>query len=245
MAVADDADGIASALDTAGEQRVVRNHRARPDHDAGEAVSCFVDMAARRLARHPSAVARVRRDLAVERHGVFEHDKWGFLRDVVEEHLVPLAALGLAHAGFYLDARVPENFCALSGNEGVGVEAADKHAADTVLDDGIRAGRRAPPVTARLKRDVKVGSGCIFRAVREGVALGVQAADVLVPALADDASVLHDDAADHRIGVGMSRAARGKLERPVHEIFFLILHEITSVKIKTPRRRSVSERNAR
>ena len=102
-------------LDAAGEQRVVCNHRARPDHDAGEAVSRFVDMAARRLARHPSAVARVRCDLAVERHGVFEHYKWSFLCDVVEEHLVPLSALGLAHAGFYLDARVPQNLHALSG----------------------------------------------------------------------------------------------------------------------------------
>ena len=38
-------------------------------------------------------------------------------------------------------------------------------------------------MAARLQRDVKIGSGCILGAVREGVALGVKAADVLVPAV--------------------------------------------------------------
>ena len=92
----------------------------------------------------------------------------------------------------------------LSGDERIGVETADEHAADAVLDDRVRAGRGAAPVAARLQCDVKIGSGCILGAVREGVALGVKAADVLVPAFTDDFSVLDDDAADHRIRIDPS-----------------------------------------
>lgn len=78
-----------------------------------------------------------------------------------------------------------------------------------------------PPVAARLQRDVKIGSGCILGAVREGVALGVKAADVLVPALSDDAAVLDDDAADHGVGVYMTRRrVRRAPEHGAYSILF-------------------------
>ena len=71
----------------------------------------------------------------------------------------------------------------------------------------------------------QIGSGCILGAVREGVALGVKAADVLVPALSDDAAVLDDDAADHGVGVYMTRAACGERQSTAHIVFFLIRHQ--------------------
>ena len=80
-------------------------------------------------------------------------------------------------------------------------------------------------MAARLQCDVKIGSGCILGAVREGVALGVKAADLLVPALSDDAAVLDDDAADHGVGVYMTRAACGERQSTAHIVFFLIRHQ--------------------
>ena len=96
---------------------------------------------------------------------------------------------------------------------------------NAVLEDRVCAGRSAAPVAARLQRDVKIGSGCILGAVREGVALGVKAADVLVPALSDDAAVLDNDAADHGVGVYMTRAACGERQSTAHIVFFLIRHQ--------------------
>lgn len=225
VTVADDADGIAAAVDAAGEERIVREHGADADHDAGQAVSRFMNVAPRGFARDPAAVAGVGGDLAVERHRVLEYDERGPVGDIVEKHLVNLAALGLAHAGFDLDAGIAQDLRTLSGDERIGVETADEHAADAVLDDRVCAGRGAAPVAARLQRDVKIGSGCILGAVREGVALGVKAADVLVPALSDDAAVLDNDAADHGVGVYMTRAACGERQSTAHIVFFLIRHQ--------------------
>lgn len=54
----------------------------------------------------------------------------GLVGDIVEKHLVDLAALGFAHAGFDLDASIAQDLRTLSGDERIGVETADEHAAD-------------------------------------------------------------------------------------------------------------------
>ncbi len=226
-AVADDADRIASAFHTAGEQRIVLEHGADADHDGGQPVARFVHMMAGSFARDPAAVAGVRGNFAVERHRVLERDERCLVRDVVEENLVYAAAFILAHAGFDLDACVAQNLCAFSGHQRIRVQTADEHPANLVLDDRIRARRRASPVAARLKRDVQVGACAVLSAVRERVALGMQAADVLVPAFTDDFTVLDDHAADHRIRIDVTGSALGQRQRPTHIFLFLLLHKIT------------------
>ena len=148
--------------------------------------------------------------------------------DIVEEHLVETPAFLLAHAGLDRDACVAQNLRALARDERVGVQTANEHAADPALDDGVRAGRRAAPVAARLERDVEVRARRVLRTVFQRVALRVQAAAVLVPALADHAAVPDDHAADHRVGADAARAARGQRQRPAHVflIFFLQINHL-------------------
>ena len=122
------------------------------------------------------------RQFCVERHRVLERHKRRFVRDVVKENFIHAAAFVLAHAGLNFDACVAQDLCAFAGYQRVRVEAADEHAADLVLDDCVCARRRASPVAARLERDVKVCARAVLGAVRECIALGMQAADVLVPA---------------------------------------------------------------
>ena len=179
------------------------------------------------LAGNPAAVSCVRGDFAVQRHRVLERHKRRFVRDVVKEDFIHAAAFVLAHAGLDFNACVAQDLCAFAGYQRVRVEAADEHAADLVLDDCVCARRRASPVAARLERDVQVCACAVLGAVRERVALGMQAADVLVPAFTDDFSVLDDDAADHRIRIDVTGSALGQRQRLTHIFLFLLLHRIT------------------
>ena len=78
-------------------------------------------------------------------------------------------------------------------------------------------------MAARLKRDVQIRACRVLCAVFQRVALSVQTAAVFVPALANDASVLDDDAADHGVGTDMSCTALCQLECASHISFRLVL----------------------
>ena len=90
-------------------------------------------------------------------------------------------------------------------------------ARDARLDQRVGARRLAALVGARLQGHVGGRSGRIVAAlgaVRERGALGVKAAQLGVPALADRLAVAGDDASDHGIGRDETAPALSHLERP-------------------------------
>ena len=82
-------------------------------------------------------------------------------------------------------------------------------------------------MTASVHGGVRPQWQHVLGAVRECIALGMQAADVLVPAFTDDFSVLDDDAANHRIRIDVTGSALGQRQRLTHIFLFLLLHRIT------------------
>ena len=134
----------------------------------------------------------------------------------MEEHLVYGVAFVFQNTGNTRNTGVAQNAQTLSGNERVWIQTADNDTGNFVFENRIGARRGASPVAAWLQRHINGSAGAVFRAVFECVALCVQTANVLVPALADDAVVLDDDRADHRVGRDVSGAALGKLQRMAH-----------------------------
>ncbi len=140
MAVAHHADGVAPdpqrvVLDfhAAGERGVVGEHRADADHDRRKAVAGLMGVGAGFRAADPAAVAGVRRDLAVERHRVFEDNKRAFCRNIVKEHFVLPLAFVFQHAGVDRHAVGAQDLRAFAGDLFVGVHAADHDPGDFVL----------------------------------------------------------------------------------------------------------------
>ena len=155
MRVADDANRIASALDAAGELRIVRQHGADADQNARAAVSGLVYMFARRFARNPAGSARAGGNLPVHGHGVFQDDIRRFRADVVKEDFIQPPAFRLQHAGHDLHARLPQDPHALARHERVGVKTPDHHAGDAAFQNGLRAGRGLSVMAAGFERDVE------------------------------------------------------------------------------------------
>src|SRR5690606_8597464 len=80
------------------------------------------------------------------------------------------------------------------------------------------AGRGLAGVATRLEGDVERGPPGAVACLAEGVDLGMRAAELFVPPLADDfATGCDHHCADHRIRLDMSLATTGELERELHE----------------------------
>ncbi len=96
--VADDPQGIPAALDAAGELGVVCDHGIDAHHDGAEAAALGVDVAAGFLAGDPLGGPGVGGQLAVQGHGVFQHDVGAAGLDVMEKDIVEGFALGVQDA---------------------------------------------------------------------------------------------------------------------------------------------------
>ena len=125
MRVAHDAHGVPSAGNTAGEQRVVAEHRPDPYQHGGKAVPVLVDAPARGLARDPFRCARRTGGLAVHRHRVLKDTKRRARADEVEKHGVFRVAFCLQDALGHLDARRAQQLDAPARHERVRVAGAD------------------------------------------------------------------------------------------------------------------------
>jgi hypothetical protein len=115
-----------------------------------------------------------------------------------------------------LDARRPEPLEASAVDLRVRVADRRDDARDPRLHDRVRAGWRRPVVRARLERDVERRPASPVAGLRERGHLRMRRASPLVPALADDLTVEHDQRADQ----GMRRLHRAapslrELERPL------------------------------
>ena len=91
-------------------------------------------------------------------------------------------------------------FDPLAPNQRVGVAHRRVDGGETGLGDGVGAGRRPPVVRARFEGDVHHASAGVLAGLPQGDDLRVRPAGRLVRALADDDTVLQDDAAHGGVG---------------------------------------------
>ena len=90
------------------------------------------------------------------------------------------------------------------------------HRNDDALHAGanqrLRARRRLTLMATRLQRNVHRGARRALAGHRKRVHFRMRAAELFVPAFADDLAVLNDHAADHRVRLDRALAARGERE---------------------------------
>ena len=171
---------------------------------------------------HPAGVTVGGGDLSVQRHGGLERDPGPSFGDVLQENAVLFADLVGHQADFHVDTVLEENVDAFAADQRVGVGDAPDDAGDAGFQEGVRAWRLLAVVAAGFQGDVGRRAGRVLRAGREGLALGVEVAVLAVPALADGAAVLDQDAADQRVrgGVAVSPVCKG--DRLLHVLFVCI-----------------------
>ncbi len=125
----------------------------------------------------------------------------------MHENLVLAAAFRFQDANVDRDPVRAEDLHAFARDLFVRIQTADHDPRDLMLQDRFRTGRRAPIVAAGFQRDVQRRAARAFGAGFQGVAFGMQAAALLVPALADHAPALHQHRADERVWVDMTGPA--------------------------------------
>ena len=163
-------------------------------------------------------------NLSVGAHGVFQSNVGPPSGDIMEENGVDGIAFSLQDTFVNLDAGGPQLGDALACHQGVGIGGAHHHSADACLDEGFGAGGILSVVTAGLQGDVDGGSLGSGGAAGQGVALRMESAVLLVVALADDGTVLHDDGSHQGIGVHPSYSLAGKADGQPHVFCILCIH---------------------
>ena len=158
----------------------------------------------------------MRGDLTVEADGELGGDERQPGRHMLGERLDELSRLRRAFVDSDMDARSLQRRDAAASGRGVGVERGYVHAAHAGLDESLGAGRRAPPVGARLERDIEVGALGGGARLPERHDLGVGLPGRLRGALADDASVLHEHRADRGVRVRAAHCGARQLDRSTH-----------------------------
>ena len=158
----------------------------------------------------------MRGDLSVEADGELGGDERQPGRHVLGKRLDELSRLRRAIVDGDMDARSLQRRDAAASGRGVGVERGYVHAAHAGIDEGLGAGRRAPPVGARLERDIEVGALGGGARLPERHNLGVGLPGGLRGALAEDASVLHEHRADRWVRVRAAHRGARQLDRSTH-----------------------------
>ena len=146
----------------------------------------------------------------------------------MEEHRVQGVALRLQHAGLHLHPVGAEDLHALARHQRVGIQAAHHYPPDAGGENGVGAGGLAAGVAAGFQGHIQGGPCRVLPTVRQGGPLGVEPAAPGVPALADDAPVLHQHGTHQGIGADPAHAPLRQLRRQAQIV--LVLHVIASEK---------------
>ena len=112
----------------------------------------------------------------------------------------------------------PQNLDAPSGNQRIRVSGAHDDTADPGLQHRIGTGWLLPVMAAGFEGHVHGGTCRILRAGAKRVPLRVELTVAFMPALSDDAAVLHDHRTHHRIRRSPALATRRQLKRETHII---------------------------
>src|SRR3954451_6577882 len=205
------------ALHTGGELGVVSERGADADGDRVDRGAPAVGELARGVPGDPLRVAGRRRHLAVERHGGLEQHPRPSRAGVLAKRLVgqPRAVGQLTAGDIHLDALVAKDAQPPAGRLLARGGACDHDPSETGFDDRVRAGRLLARVTAGLQRDVQRRAAQVGSAGRrDRGALGVQAAELGMPALAQQLAVANDHSADDGIRMHATDPVGGKVYGP-------------------------------
>ncbi len=117
------------------------------------------------------------------------------------------------------DAGITQPRDPASGDARVGILAANDDAGQFGRDQRRHAGRGFfVGMAAGFQRDIRRRARRRFRAGGQRLRLGMGAAKALVPALAEDAVVVGDNAANHRIGFNRAAAFHRQADGLTQEI---------------------------
>src|SRR5439155_8676865 len=199
-----------------GQRRPVRPRGSHADRDRIRRGAQLVNETPALLARDPARSGQ--RQPAVERLRCLVGDEGPALHHPRQPglDLLPSPKAELTLGDLRLDAGVPKLLQAARGLW-IRVPRPDDDLLDTGVDHRLCTGRRRAPARAWLERDIERGAASVIAGGRERVYLGMRLALPLVPALADDLTVLHEHGPDDRVRLGRPAPALGELERPLEE----------------------------
>ena len=230
LGVEDDAKETAAALQAAaiGEKRIVSEDSA----DAGEkrigSMAHALNFGAGFLAADPHALLALARagkgELAVEGQGGFQCNE-GFLRgDPAGEGFIEYFCFRFKKAGLHFDLRGSQAGKPTATRLGIWVLHGGNHAGNSSGDDRFGTGAGAARVIARLECGVEGGAARAVSSLFEPDDFRVVAPVVMVEALAEERTILHDDAADGGVGTGEADALTREVQRMLHEVNVVGVH---------------------
>ena len=146
-----------------------------------------------------------------------EHDvgpRFQHARDVADMHAPRFVG---TQPDIDRDAFAAQLLVALAGHFRVGILQRRHHARNAGLDDGVGARRRLAKMRTRLQRHIHRRTLRHLLDAAQRLDLGMRAAAGLRPAARQNDAVLHDHAADRRIGPGVAEPAPAEREGELHE----------------------------
>ncbi len=239
VAIQDNADRFLPLARPGRQHRVVRQDRIDPHEDRSNPPAQPMYVGPALLVRDPSPLRRPIRvgELAVDALGPLEQDPALACRSVFEERSVQQPGLVLAHPHFHLDAGLSQLIESPTARVGGRIACRSHHPGNSRVENRLRAGSGLAHVTTRLERDVQ---GRPFRpdaepgAIGDGVHLRVGSTELLVIALADRLSGLHDDAPHSRIRLHRSQSPGRQLQGRPHKLLVQCVHVTTPFLPATP-----------
>ena len=201
------------ARQAAGQQRIVRQHRADPDQDGVALRAQQMHPRLRGLAGDRDRLAAGSGDLVVGRHRELQDHMRALVADAPEMPGMIARGLRGAQPDIDRDAGGAQPGMALPGHFRIGILDRRHHARNAGGDDRIGAGRRLAEMRARLQRHIERGAARGLAGARQRLGLGMGPAAGLGPAAADDDAVLDHDRADGGIGPGAALPAPAERQR--------------------------------
>jgi len=144
----------------------------------------------------------------------------------VEEYRIDCIAGSLHHAGFHLDAMLPQKRNAFSCHLVVWIITADIDLFDAVFHDRKRAWWLFAIMAARLQRHIHFRAFRILVKTCKRRTFRMQITVSRMIPLSNDPVILHDHRTDKRIRIDRAGSFFRKLDRKLH-IFLFVCHFIT------------------
>jgi hypothetical protein len=215
-AVEHDAQRLARAARAYIQARIIGEHCSDPGQYGGAARAPLLHIGARRFARDPAARPVRKRRAPIKTHRKLDPYPRPMAPQATQEAHIELLRLRRQKARFHFNSGLAQPQRAASAHARVRILDRKYHARDARVHECVGARRRAPEMTAGLKRDIGARTRRCSACRGKRSDFGMRLARALVPAFADNAAVACDHAAHARIGLRRRKTPRGELQRPRH-----------------------------